>query len=123
VVPGRVLAADLQDGQMAETLQGSEVTITLQNGNAFVDGVRIIQTDLTADNGVVHLIEGVLTTPLDVTGVARLQGFDNLVAALGAADLVGALQADGPFTVFAPTDRAFANAADALGLTLPELFA
>lgn len=35
--------------------------------------------------------------------------FETLAAALGAADLVGALQGEGPFTVFAPTDEAFAK--------------
>ena len=36
-------------------------------------------------------------------------GFKTLAAALGAADLVGALKSEGPFTVFAPTDEAFAK--------------
>lgn len=37
------------------------------------------------------------------------EDFSTLVAALKAADLVGALQGDGPFTVFAPTNGAFAK--------------
>ena len=123
VVPGRILASDLQDGQTVTTLEGSELTVSITADGAFVDGVAIIETDLTADNGVVHLIDEVLTTTLDVTEVARIQGFDNLVAALSAADLVTTLQGDGPFTVFAPTDEAFEAAADALGITLEELLA
>jgi uncharacterized surface protein with fasciclin (FAS1) repeats len=47
--------------------------------------------------------------------------FTTLLAAAEAADLVGALNADGPLTVFAPTDDAFATALDALGLTAEEL--
>ena len=44
----------------------------------------------------------------DITGVAMsIDGFDQLVGALKKADLVSALQADGPFTVFAPKDAAF----------------
>ncbi len=49
--------------------------------------------------------------------------FPTLVAALQAADLVDTLNSDGPFTVFAPTEEAFANALAALGLTAEELLA
>lgn len=123
VVPGRILASDLEDGQTVTTLEGTQLTVTLNSDGAFVDGVEITETDLTADNGVVHLIDGVLTSTLDITEVARIQGFDNLVAALDAASLVTTLQGNGPFTVFAPTDEAFAEAATALGITLNELLA
>ncbi len=48
--------------------------------------------------------------PKDIVGVAKDAGsFKTLCAALEAADLVGALQGEGPFTVFAPTDEAFAK--------------
>ena len=49
--------------------------------------------------------------------------FTTLVAAVQAAGLVETLSGDGPFTVFAPTDDAFAAALDALGLTADELLA
>ncbi len=49
--------------------------------------------------------------------------FETLVAAVEAADLVGTLSGDGPFTVFAPTDEAFAEALEALNLTAEELLA
>jgi transforming growth factor-beta-induced protein len=49
--------------------------------------------------------------------------FTTLVAAVQAAGLVDTLNSDGPFTVFAPTDEAFAAALDALGLTADELLA
>ena len=49
--------------------------------------------------------------------------FTTLVAAVQAADLVDTLSSDGPFTVFAPTDEAFAAALEALGLTADELLA
>ncbi|MFK7848724.1 MAG: fasciclin domain-containing protein [Rhodothermales bacterium] len=44
----------------------------------------------------------------DIVQVATDGGFDTLVAAVAAADLVATLQGPGPFTVFAPTDAAFA---------------
>jgi transforming growth factor-beta-induced protein len=49
--------------------------------------------------------------------------FSTLVAAVVAADLVGVLQGDGPFTVFAPTNDAFADALAALGITAEQLLA
>ena len=54
---------------------------------------------------------------------ASTEGFSTLVAAVQAAGLVETLSGDGPFTVFAPTDDAFAAALDALGLTAEELLA
>lgn len=122
VVPGRILAADLVDGQTVTTVEGSTLTIDL-DGSPSVNGVEIIDTDIEASNGVVHLIGGVLTQNLDVTDTAVLQGFDTLVAALGAAGLVDDLQADGPFTVFAPTEQAFADLLAALDVTAEQLLA
>lgn len=49
--------------------------------------------------------------------------FSTLVAAIEAAGLDTALDGDGPFTVFAPTDAAFEDAFEALGLTADELLA
>jgi len=51
------------------------------------------------------------------------EGFSTLVAAVTEAELVGTLSSEGPFTVFAPTDDAFAAALEALGLTAEELLA
>ena len=50
-------------------------------------------------------------------------GFETLLAAATAADLVDTLKSDGPFTVFAPTDEAFEAALDALGITAEDLLA
>lgn len=122
VVPGRILAADLEDGQTVTTLEGSDLTIGL-TGGATVNDVNIVDTDITADNGVVHLIDGVLMGNLDIVDVATAQGFPTLLAALDAADLTDALRADGPFTVFAPTEQAFADLLAAFGVTAEELLA
>lgn len=60
----------------------------------------------------------------DIVTIAVESGsFPTLVAAVQAADLVETLQGDGPFTVFAPTEEAFAAALDALGITAEELLA
>ena len=73
-----------------------------------------MQTDIVADNGVIHAIDMVLlppepepTTIVDI--VVSDERFSTLVTALGVAGLVETLQGEGPFTVFAPTNEAFAK--------------
>jgi transforming growth factor-beta-induced protein len=116
VVPGRVLAADLREGQEVTTVEGTTLRITLAGG-ARVNNARITTTDIQATNGVVHLIDGVLTESLDIVDVATIRGFSSLVNAVATAGLVDALRGNGAgqgITVFAPTNAAFT----ALG-TLP----
>ena len=65
-----------------------------------------------------------MAEPGTIVDVAVANGsFTTLVAAVQAAGLVETLSGEGPFTVFAPTDEAFAAALDALGLTADELLA
>lgn len=59
VVPGKVMAADLSEGLMAATVQGQSVMITL-DGGAKVDGAVISAADVTASNGVIHVIDSVI---------------------------------------------------------------
>jgi len=59
VVPGKVMSSDLSDGMMAETVQGGEVTIGTEGG-VTVDGANVVQADIEASNGVIHVIDGVI---------------------------------------------------------------
>ncbi len=116
VVPGRILAADLTEGQTVTTVEGTTLRITLAGG-AKVNNANITATDIQATNGVVHLIDGVLTESLDIVDVATIRGFSSLVGAVASAGLVDAVRGNGAgdgITVFAPTNAAFT----ALG-TLP----
>jgi len=68
--------------------------------------------------------DDVMEEPGTIVDVAIASGsFNTLVAAVDAAGLVETLSGEGPFTVFAPTDEAFAAALEALGLTADELLA
>jgi len=68
--------------------------------------------------------EAMADEPGTIVDVAVGAGtFTTLVAAVTEAGLVDTLSGDGPFTVFAPTDEAFAAALEALGLTVEELLA
>lgn len=65
VVAGKVMAADLKDGQEVTTVQGGKLTVKLMDGKAYlIDAkgtqVAIAATDIAASNGVVHVISGVL---------------------------------------------------------------
>lgn len=65
VVSGKVMAADLKDGQVVATVQGAELTVSLMDGKVYLtdakgNKVMVEQADVPADNGVVHVISGVL---------------------------------------------------------------
>lgn len=61
VVAGEALnIADMDSGSTLTTLQGSTLTITKEGGKTFVNGIEIVVSDVTATNGVIHVISGVL---------------------------------------------------------------
>ncbi len=135
VVPGKVMAADVvgMDGAMVETAGGSSFTITIDGDSVMVDGANVVTTDIETSNGVIHVIDAVIIPnageeeamadptaepeeepadammEADIVDTAVAAGsFTTLVAAVEAAGLVETLKGEGPFTVFAPTDDAFA---------------
>jgi uncharacterized surface protein with fasciclin (FAS1) repeats len=61
VVPGTLTAADLSDGQKLETVAGETLTVKVDGGTVMVDDASVVQPDVEASNGVVHVIDGVLT--------------------------------------------------------------
>ena len=116
VVSGNVMAADVVtlDGKTADTVAGSAVNISVKDGKVFLnENVQVIITDIVTSNGVIHVIDTVLLPPAklaDIVDTAVADGrFTTLVAAVQAAGLVDTLKGAGPFTVFAPTDEAFAK--------------
>ena len=61
VVPGTLTAADLSDGQKLETVAGETLTVKVNGGTVMVGDASVVQPDVEASNGVVHVIDGVLT--------------------------------------------------------------
>ncbi|MCB8999764.1 MAG: fasciclin domain-containing protein [Bacteroidales bacterium] len=110
VVSGKVLSTDLSDGMMATTLLGKDITITINGDGVFINNAKVTVADVMADNGVVHVIDAVLLPPTNTVVDVIVNSADHttLETAVVAAGLVDALSGDGPFTVFAPTDAAFA---------------
>jgi uncharacterized surface protein with fasciclin (FAS1) repeats len=121
VIAGEVKAAAVvtMDGKSAATVNGKSVKIGVKGGKVTVDNANVVTTDIMASNGVIHVIDSVILPPADAAPAAALKdivdtavgagSFKTLAAALGAAGLVDTLKGKGPFTVFAPTDEAFAK--------------
>ena len=111
VVSGTALSTDLSNGMMIETLQGSEVMVSITDGVVMIDNATVIVADIVADNGVVHVIDAILQPEMPTNTVfdiiANSDVHNTLETAIVAAGLDGTLASEGPFTVFAPTDDAF----------------
>ena len=129
VVEGKVMAADVTGLKSATTLLGKDVTIKVDMGNVYINDAKVIITDIETSNGVIHVVDAVILPPTEeaasntIVDIAVADGrFTTLVAAVTAADLVETLSGEGPFTVFAPTDDAFAALPEGTldSLLLPE---
>ena len=114
VVGSTALSTDLMDGMAVTTLNGEDVTVTINMDGVFINDAQVTMADITADNGVVHVIDAVLlptpppsNTVVDI--IVNSEAHTTLETAVIAAGLAETLNGDGPFTVFAPTDAAFAN--------------
>jgi transforming growth factor-beta-induced protein len=113
VIGGKALkAADLlamNPPFQLQMLDNFSTTISEDAFNLKINDASVIQADIQTLNGVIHAIDTVLLPP-DIVDIAVSDGrFKTLVVALTAAGLVTTLKGDGPFTVFAPTDDAFAK--------------
>lgn len=130
VVSGKVMAADVTGLESATTVLGKDIAIKVDMGNVYINDAQVIITDIETSNGVIHVIDAVILPPSDeeaesntIVDIAVADGrFTTLVAAVQAAELVETLSGEGPFTVFAPTDDAFAAlpAGTVEDLLLPE---
>jgi uncharacterized surface protein with fasciclin (FAS1) repeats len=125
VVGGLLPAEKVLAQTSLQTLQGSAVAIASDKKGATVAGARIVKTDIMGSNGVIHVIDSVILPPAadDIVATAKKAGaFGTLLKAAVAAGLADTLAKDGPFTVFAPTDEAFAqlDQATLAGLLQPE---
>jgi transforming growth factor-beta-induced protein len=111
VVDAYALSSDLSDGQIITTLNGQDVTVTINENGVFINNALVTVVDLIAENGVVHVIDAVLLPASDPTTVfdiiSNSDVHTTLQAVLELTGLDEALSGEGPFTVFAPTDEAF----------------
>ena len=114
VVSDSVMSGMLTNGQVVTTLLGTDVTVTINsNGDVFIHNSQVTIADITADNGVVHVINAVLIPPTPPVSnsiydiVTASVDHTTLKLAIDACSLNSTLSAAGPYTLFAPTDAAF----------------
>ena len=85
-------------------------TVTKEGTDLKINGATVTATDVLATNGIIHVIDSVILPPLNIAETAITNGnFQTLIAVLKVADLFAMLKVASPFTVFAPTDAAFAK--------------
>jgi len=121
VVSG-VISSDMADNDIKlDSVQGSPLLVNLYLKSKFYDGFitvngkRVVKADKKASNGMVHFIDGVILPPKGdlVTTLASDERFSTLVTAVKAAGLVSTVQEADAFTIFAPTNDAFAKVPEA----------
>ncbi|MBU1097487.1 MAG: fasciclin domain-containing protein [Bacteroidetes bacterium] len=113
VVSGKVTAKDVMKLKKATTVEGQDVAISVMDGKVMINKSHVTTADVAASNGVIHIIDAVLMPKekmKDIVETAIAAGkFKTLAKALTEAGLIETLKGKGPFTVFAPTDDAFAK--------------
>jgi uncharacterized surface protein with fasciclin (FAS1) repeats len=116
VIDGRQSAASLPSGNntAVTTLSNGTVYVTKNSNNVSVNGARVITADVSAANGVIHVVDKVLLPPAGniVQTAAGNPNFTYLVAAVqrasqGSTNVAQVLSGAGPLTVFAPVNQAF----------------
>ena len=126
VVKGKTMAADVVEVDSVTAVGGGSLKVVAKGDSVMIGNAKVTATDIECSNGVIHVIDTVLLPTKDAGSDAKVGDkemsekdivetaiasgkFDTLVAAVKAAELVETLQGDGPFTVFAPTEEAFAK--------------
>merc|ERR1712128_70132 len=118
VASGNVMSKDISNDITVDSVEGSPLRANVYlkskyyNGFVTVNGKRVKKADIVADNGVIHMVQDVIY-PFPTGNIAEVitgyERFSPLLAAVGAAGLANTLATGGPFTVFAPTNDAFAK--------------
>merc|ERR1712119_172151 len=118
VASGNVMSKDISNDITVDSVEGSPLRANVYlkskyyDGFVTVNGKRVKKADIVADNGVIHMVTDVIY-PFPSGNIAEVvtgdERFSTLLAAVGAAGLADTLATGGPFTVFAPTNDAFAK--------------
>merc|ERR1712119_16298 len=115
VASGNVMSKDISNDITVDSVEGSPLRANVYlkskyyNGFVTVNGKRVKKADIVADNGVIHMVTDVIY-PFPTGDIAEVvTGDERFSTLLGAAGLADTLATGGPFTVFAPTNDAFAK--------------
>jgi len=85
VVPGKVMASDVVTLESANTVAGKPVSISVNEGTVSINDATVVQTDIEASNGVIHVIDSVLLPPSDAPAAAG-----SVIEPIAAAPVMGA---------------------------------
>ena len=140
IAEGLYFEDDLYDGLMLTSAQGQELTITQNESGFFVDNAQIVNSNYTAYNGVIHVIDQCLapsnspesTVMQIIADSPDHEILEEAISILGLADELSSLatleqdgigldDGPGPWTVFAPTDEAFELFTEEMGWTVNDL--
>ncbi|WP_026450360.1 fasciclin domain-containing protein [Aequorivita capsosiphonis] len=130
---GNSFGSSFVNGSTSTSALSLDRRFITRGGDTYINGSKILATDINASNGTVHVIDKVMIATggdivqsaiaLQSAQVFKAPELTFLVEAVVYADLVGALTASEgspSFTVFAPTDQAFKDLGTALGLTFTQ---
>ncbi|PEN09278.1 hypothetical protein CRI93_00685 [Longimonas halophila] len=123
VIPDQALtASDLQEGEnTVETLSGDELTVEVNDDGVFIEGSEVIQTDVEAANGVIHVLDRALLGNQNLANTAWfVSETEELYNAVVGAELGDAFANEEGWTVFGPNNATFENA-DLSGFSSEEI--
>jgi uncharacterized surface protein with fasciclin (FAS1) repeats len=114
VLSGQVLAANVKSGPAPTLNTNNNIFLSVNNTGVYINGnIKVVATDVTASNGVIHVIDNVIVPPSKnlVEIAVENPNFSELVSLVLAADpavatALGSASANG-LTVFAPVNAAF----------------
>ncbi len=123
ITGANIASTDLTDGQTATTASGEDVTIAINTDGVFISDAQVIEADIEANNGIIHIVKNVMVPPSIAPIVGTIVApayfnvnFTTLIAAVLAADpsvlttLLGNGTSNEGLTLFAPTNDAFVAA-------------
>lgn len=116
VIGSKVISSAVPASDTVKSLEGTNLYVSKNSNGVFVNGIKVKTADVSASNGVIHVISAVIEeVPTEtIAGIVSADpGFSTLLAAVAKADLVSVFSNKGKYTVFAPTNAAF----DAANLT------
>jgi transforming growth factor-beta-induced protein len=121
VIGSKAMSTDLATGYfptLSESAGNSiSMYVSVDKGVAINKNTKVTTADISAKNGVIHVVDKVILPPTVVNIALDNSNFTTLVQAVVKAGLVDALSATGPFTVFAPTNDAFQALFTQLGIS------
>ncbi len=126
-VLGSAVYADEISSSIINSLnqENSEIVVEVKDQGVFLNGTaQVVATDIVGTNGVIHVINQVILPIADesILDIAMgLDDFSSLVAALAKANLASTFMMEGAYTVFAPTNEAFAAFLSSLGVSFEDL--